>query len=263
MMRNLTAAGVVSGVLLAASLAKADTKSGFGQQQGQFIVSADRLMPLFAYTSFSQDQTGALPPGVNKATATTVQTALSFFQGGTPGMSPETAIYTAPRIGFDYVVVPNITVGGNLVFYTTLGGHTTTEQSFNNGQSMSLSQGTPSTLIFGIAPRGGYVLPLSDMFSLWLRGGFSFYVANTKTPFGTGNTAGSITNNTNQFALDLDPQILFTPISHLGVTAGLTTDIPIAGGHSVTNAAVNASTTASAGSSIFYFGAELGLVGWF
>jgi hypothetical protein len=263
MMRPLATFGVLLGTLLTTSLAKAEAKGAFGQQ-GEFIVSADRLVPVFSFVSVSQTIPGVPAPGLNKVVETNSQTAFSLLLGGTPGAPPEATFFTFPRLGLDYVVVPRITIGGDLLFYATLGGNSTTETDFANGASRSVTVSAPSTLVFGVAPRGGYILPLSDLFSLWLRGGFSFYTASTKTQNGTGNNAMTTSNNTNQLALDLDPQIVVTPLPHIGITAGLTADIPIAGGHSVTvETPPNPSVTNSAGSSIFYFGAELGILVWF
>jgi hypothetical protein len=259
MMRPLATFGLLLGTLLTASLAKADAKGAFGQQ-GEFIVSADRLVPVFSFVSVSQTVPGQPAAGLSKVVTTNSQTAFSLLLGGTPGAPPEATFFTFPRLGLDYVVVPRITIGGDLLFYTTLGGNSTTETDFTNGSSATVTVSAPSTLVFGVAPRGGYILPFSDLFSLWLRGGFSFYVASTKTQNGNGVATS---NNTNQFALDLDPQIVLTPLSHIGITAGLTADVPIAGGHSVTIETPNVTNTNSAGSSIFYFGAELGLLGWF
>jgi hypothetical protein len=256
MMRSLTALGAMLGVLLATPLASAQGKGSFGQQ-GDFILSADRLLPLFSFTSVSQVAPGAPGPGVSKVTNTDAQTALSFFQGGTP---PLQTFFTFPRVGLDYVLIPNVTIGGDLLFYTTLGGHHTTETDLTNGSSTTDTTASGSMLTFGIAPRGGYILPLSELFSLWLRGGLFFYTSSVKTPEGA---AGTMTESTNQFGIDLDPQLVFTPIPHFGITGGLTADIPIAGGHSITHETPNASTTDSAGSSIFFFGVTAGLIGWF
>jgi hypothetical protein len=255
MMRTLTAFGAMLGVLLAAPLASAQGKGSFGQQ-GDFILGADRLLPLFSFTSIAQVSTLPPPAGQTKVTETNAQTALSFFQGGTP---PLETFFTFPRVGLDYVIVPNVTIGGDLFFYTTLGSHTTIERDFIGGSSSTNTSAAGSALAFGIAPRGGYILPLSQLFSLWLRGGFSYYTGSTKTP----GAAPVTETGANQFALDLEPQLVVTPLPHFGITAGLTADIPIAGGHSETREAGGVSTTTSAGSSIFFFGATGGLIGWF
>ena len=69
--------------------------------------------------------------------------------------------------------------------------------------------------------------------------------------------------NLHQFALDLDPQLVVTPINHIGFTAGVTGDIPIAGGWSGTTNTNGVSQTSSASASVGYFSINLGLLGWF
>jgi hypothetical protein len=264
----------VLGVLFTAPLAGAQNKNNFGQP-GEFIIDADRLVPLFAFSNISLTPLGppignALPPNVSKVTQTVTQTSLSFLWGSTGNGLPTggtilETFYTVPRLGADYVIIPNVTVGGDIVFFTTLGGHQQLETDYSNGQqSNTITTGQPSGLVFGIAPRGGYILGLSDLLSVWLRGGVSYYVGNYKTEQpGPGNGTTTDTVSANQFSLDLEPMLVITPIQHFGITAGLTMDIPIAGGHSETIDTQNQSNSASAGSSIFFFGATVGLLGWF
>jgi hypothetical protein len=269
MMRKVTAVAASIGVFLAAPLVHAQGREDFGRQ-GQFILSADRLVPLLSFTRTSQDQLpapfGNPPPLTNKVTSTYSQTSISLLWGGTSNGSLGSAIdtfYTVPRLGFDYVIVPNVTIGGNIIVFFTLGGSTGSETTFNNGTTMTTSNDNPSALIFGVAPRGGYILELSNLFSLWLRGGVSYYVANSKTTQGTGNGQTTLSNSVNQFAIDLDPQLVITPVPHFGITAGLTADIPIAGGRSAQLDRNGGSTSASAFSSILYIGVTAGLMGWF
>jgi hypothetical protein len=257
MIRKLTAVGASLGVLLTASLADAQGKEQFGQQ-GQFILSADRLFPLFSFTRDSVDEF-APPPGTNKVTTTTTQTGISLLWGST---APEELFFTVPRVGFDYVIVPNVTIGGDLVAFFTLGGSNDTETDFNNGSTSTQSNGKPSMTLFGIAPRGGYILQLSDLFSLWLRGGISFYTATAKTT-DPNNNNNSESDNTHQFAIDLDPQLVITPIPHLGFTVGLTGDIPIAGGHSREVDGNGGSTTVTASASQLFIGITAGMLGYF
>lgn len=264
MRRPLTAALVTLAVLTTAPLAMAQ-KAEFGQQ-GEFIISADRLLPFFGFSSVSFNN------GTNnnqtKNSTTVTQTSLSFFYGGTPSPSllvnggndiGANLFYTVPRLGFDYVIVPNVTLGGDIVLYFTLGGSTSTEIDTNNGKIVN-TNGNPSTTLFGLAPRGGYILPLNDMFSLWLRGGFSYYTATVKA---TANGGATSSGSEHQPSIDLDPQIVFTPIPHLGFTAGLTADIPFAGGFSTTTPNGNGTTTVSNSASAFYFGLTLGMLGHF
>jgi hypothetical protein len=247
------------GVLLTSSLAHAQARTTFGER-GQIIISADRLFPLLSFTHVSQDQ--FVPPvGDNKQVANYSESAISLLWGSSGpqdnSATPQTSFFTVPRVGFDYVIVPNVTIGGDLVVFFTLGGNTSTDSTTNGGVTTTNSVGTPSSLVFGFAPRGGYILRLTDLFSLWLRGGFSYYVASSKTNVG----ADTVTTSTNQFALDLDPQFVVTPIPHLGVTLGVTADLPIAGGHSTDDGASGVSVSKS--SSVLFFGLTAGLLGYF
>ncbi len=266
MIRRWTVCAAISGGLfLAATDVRAQPRDAFGQK-GQFIVSADRLFPLLSYTHVSQD--GAPPPGNSKEVATLNEASISLLWGSSsaPATGSNAAtqaqdtFFTVPRVGFDYVIVPRVTVGGDLVFFFTLGGNASTDTTTNGGVTTTTTVGNPSALVFGVAPRGGYILPLSDMFAVWLRGGFSYYVGNTKDSTPNGVT---FLYSTNQFAIDLDPQFVITPIPHLGFTLGLTADIPIVGNHSLETDQNAASTTVSFSSSILFFGATAGMLGYF
>jgi hypothetical protein len=276
MKRTLTAVLASTAVLTAAPAAMAQAKSDFGQQ-GQFILGADRLLSFFGYSHFSYDLgTGG---NLTKNTASYDTSSLGFFYGGTPsstglaggaagGITAYTTnlAYTVPRIGLDYVIVPNVTIGGDVVLYFTVGGSSSTEMDYSGGTSMTTSNSSPGVTLFGIAPRGGYILGLNDMFSLWLRGGFSFYTWTAKqtvTPAG-GNNGTTYTSSQNQPAIDLEPQIVFHVIPHVGFTAGLTLDIPFAGGWSGSQQPSGGTTqTTSGGASILYFGLNLGMLAYF
>jgi hypothetical protein len=265
MKRRLTAVLATMGAacgLLTTPLAHAQQRAEFGEK-GDFILSADRLVPFFAFSHESADQpTG---PGVNKAVQTETQTSLSFFYGYTTDASD--LFYTVPRVGLDYTIVPNVTLGGDLVLFFTLGHSNGSETDFNNGSSTTTSTTQPSTTLFGIAPRGGYILGLSNVFSLWLRGGLSFYTLSQKTNNNNNNNGNngnnSTTNSVHQFSLDLDPQFVITPVPHVGFTAGLTVDIPFAGGYSNENVNGGTTNTFSASSSVFYLGVTLGMLTYF
>ncbi len=79
MKRTLTAVGLTLGavgILLTTSPAQAQQQTEFGQR-GQFIISADRLVPFFAFTHESEDlQTNATQ---TKLTHSSSSTSLSFF----------------------------------------------------------------------------------------------------------------------------------------------------------------------------------------
>jgi hypothetical protein len=260
MKRTRTAALATVGAVCAlatASLAHAQQRPEFGQQ-GQFILSADRLVPFFGFSHESADNqtTG----GQTKNISTETQSSLSFFYGST--LDTNDIFYTVPRIGFDYTIVPNVTLGGDVVVFFTLGHSTGGEIDNSNGTSQTSSTSDAKNTVFGIAPRGGYILGLNNLFSLWLRGGLSFYTLSNSLPNNNNNNA-TTTNSVHQFSLDLDPQLVITPLPHVGITAGLTADIPFAGGYSNETVAGGTSTTFSASSSVFYFGVTLGMLVYF
>jgi hypothetical protein len=261
----------VAGMLIG-SVAHAQSKATFGDK-GEFIFSADRLAPVLGYSRISQDEPGPLAAGITKVSNSESSSSLGFFWGGSPGYVTAVGgtgatlpnVYTVPRLGFDYTVVPNVTVGGDMVLFFTLGGNQSQETENNGGGKVTTSVSEPKSTIFGLAPRGGYVMHFTDLFSLWLRGGFSFYTATVQQTV-SSNTGVQTTSRVNidQLALDLDPQVVITPIPHFGFTAGLTADLPLTGGHSVTVSTAGASPpSSSASSSLLFIGMTGGLIGWF
>jgi hypothetical protein len=251
MMRSLAAVGVTACVLLAAPVAHAQKKFG---DQGEFIISADRLTTFFSYSHWSQD----LPPnmGASKVTRSGDQTSISLLYGSSADINDP--FFTVPRLGFDYVIVPNVTIGGDAIVFFTLGSNSATDLQLNSGFAAHNPSPSPSTTVFGVAPRGGYILQMSELFSFWLRGGLSYYTGTFKT---TQNGVTVTSETLNQWALDLDPQFVVTPIPHVGFTAGLAADIPFGGSHT-TQTNPNGDSF-SAFSSVFHLGVTIGMLAYF
>jgi hypothetical protein len=274
MKRELAAVVAGLAVVTVPSLAHAQRAAGSFGDQGQFIISADRLFPLLGYSHASETETNP-PPGATKATDSESATSLGFFWGGTPAFTdhptvaqapggiPVTNFYTVPRVGFDYVLLPNVTIGGDLILFFTLGGSQTHEVDNNNGGNQTTTVNEPTNTTFGVAPRAGYILHLSEMFSFWLRGGLSFYTQTWKQSSTNGNQTTTFSANYDQLAIDLDPQLVITPLPHLGFTVGLAADIPLTGGHSYTVDTGGASSSVSAGANIFFIGVTSGILVWF
>jgi hypothetical protein len=269
MVRRLTAVAVGVGVWLSGSLAHAQARGSFFGDQGEFIFSADRLVPVLGYSRIAQNETGPLANNVTRVTDSEDASSLGFFWGGSPGFAaaPLNAtlpnVFTIPRVGFDYTVIPNLTVGGDLVLFFTLGGNQSKETDDNAGGKTTASVNEPKSTIFGIAPRVGYILRFTSLLSVWLRGGFSYYTATVTQTLENANVQTTTSVNVDQLALDLDPQLVITPIPHFGFTVGLTGDIPLTGGHSLTTRTPTNTTSLSASSSLLFVGMTGGLVGWF
>jgi hypothetical protein len=251
MMRSLTI-GVVAGcVLSTASFARAQMKQEFGEV-GESIVSADRLVPLLSWSHWSQDQA---PPAGASQTLSGDQTSFSILFGSTN--DARDFFYTVPRVGYDYVLPHHVTVGGDMVLLFTTAS--TTLETDRPGMSTKATTSSPGITGFGIAPRGGYILPLSDMFSLWLRGGMSFYTFNSSSTVGATKTTGG----QEQWAFDLEPEIVATLIPHVGFTGALDVDIPFGGSSSSSTTTGGVTNTFSAFSSVAYVGATVGMLTYF
>lgn len=235
-----------------AAMAQAQAKSDFGGQ-GEFIISADRLLPVLAWSKDTISDN-------NHDSWSTEQTSLSLLAGttnnptfgeaGIPGVLGAPArvivaagstvlesVYNVPRVGFDYTIVPNVTIGGDLMLWFVLGSSYT-----DSIPNMSTTVTGPSGTAFGIQPRGGYILGLNDTFSLWLRGGLSFYTASFSVP-SSFNCNTSDGGNMNVFGLDLDPQFVISPMNHVAITVGPAIDLGFAGGVSATAHGPNCNTT--------------------
>ncbi|HEY6458517.1 MAG TPA: hypothetical protein VIY73_00150 [Polyangiaceae bacterium] len=259
MVKALAGAGMGIAVFLAGGTAAAQPAglSEFGNQ-GQFILSADRLVPVFAFTSQKED-VGGLPANTTGSTTST-QTSLSFFWGNNGGVISG-SVFDVPRVGFDYVVVSHLTIGGDIAAFFTLGGHTT-DHVESNGVSTDTTTSNPSQQAFGIAPRIGYVFGLSPAISFWLRGGVSYYLVQQKTTDSTANPVTTTTDKGDTFAFDFDPQFVFAPVPHFAITVGPALDIGF-GGHVTTDTTTNGATQSSSlGFMPINFAVAVGLLGW-
>lgn len=251
MLRTLTAVGAMLGVMATSSLAQAQSRE-LGTP-GEFIISADRLVPLFAYTRVDQHT-------APNSSTTTSQTSISLLWGEN---TQQPVFFTVPRAGFDYVVIPNLTIGGDLAIYFSLGSNVSSKTTDAAGTTTTTSGGNGGVFLFGIAPRVGYILRLNHFISFWFRGGVSFYTQTNNGP--KLNAAGAFDRTMNdEFALDLDPQVVFTFVPHFGVTAGLTADIPLSGETAATQFnGTGGSLEESEGLSQLFFGVTVGLIGYF
>jgi hypothetical protein len=251
----LLAATAVAAATFTASTGHAQTHTPIGEK-GQLIFSADRLVPLFSWSRVAQDDLN-----VPNRFTTTNQTSFSFFWGSNFFSQPASIFFAIPRVGFDYVVIPHLTVGTDLALFVTADFHQSTETDVN-GNSNTISTGSGTLFSFGIAPRVGYMIHINDLLTFWPRGGLSFYTFTTITPQdGMGNTTHT---NVTQLAVDLEPQLVITPVSHFGFTVAIDGDIPFYGRQAITTFAGNGSSNSNAAnSSIGFFGITLGMLGYF
>jgi hypothetical protein len=274
MMRKLLAVAAGLGVTLAGSQALAQPAGAEFGRQGEFIFSADRLFGFFAFTSDKVDVPDANAQSHN---ITTNQTSFSFFWGsngsffptlvqgggGAFNLSPGTStFYSVPRLGFDYTIIDNLTIGGNLILFFTVGssnnehiqrGNATTDNSVSN----------PGVLVFGFAPRVGYIINVSPLLSLWLRGGLSYYRGQAKDVNNNVNPQVTTTDSADTFGIDFDPQLVISPVPHFAFTVGPALDVGFGGHltHDVQTGSTDQNT--SVNYSQVNFAVNAGLLGWF
>ena len=162
-MKRILALGGIAAATLAPSIALAQDAGHFGDQ-GQLAISTDANLGLTgsAYTN-----------------------------------QPGSTFTLLLQPGADYFVIPNLSIGG-LLLYEHLGS--------SEGGTTSSSDS------FGIGPRVGYNVRLSDSFSLWPRASFTFVT--------TSNSQGnqSFSNNTTEVGLFVP--VLFHPAQHFFLGVG-------------------------------------------
>jgi hypothetical protein len=237
----------------------AQEAKGFGEK-GQLIISADRLFPLFSYTSQSTTETRN-----DNTTVTTTDKGSSFvlLLGREPGIS---SVHTIPRVSVDFTIIPRLTLGGTIVVGFGLGGSHNTETNPPNGPKVTTSNDAPTQTILGFGPRVGYILPLGEILAFWPRGGISFYSDRTRTvDNGNGNPNQpqiTTTDTATLWSLDVDPQLCIVPIPHFFFNAGPLLNIPLTG--SVSHEQANGGTTQTTKNdlSVWHIGISVGLGGW-
>ncbi|WP_394836075.1 hypothetical protein LVJ94_04105 [Pendulispora rubella] len=242
MRRTILGLGMVAGALLASSTAYAQGKTDLGQK-GQFILSADRLLPVVSYESVKTDTNGG---------STTESSArMSLLTANFSHRS----VFDVPRASLDYAIIDHLTIGGS-VFVAFDVSHSRTNKGGNLTQDVDLSKES----FFGFAPRVGYVLPLSASVAFWPRGGFSYIRRNFQSP---DSSDADLSASVDQFALDLEPMFVLSPVPHFGITVGANIDIPVTGKNKTDVRNGNTTTSVSFDSTQFYLGATAGILGYF
>ena len=233
----------------AGSSAAQDGAHGFGAK-GQLIFTADRLVPLFAYTSNKVTD----PDGSSQSFHSTTLSVLPNVNGlGANNNTP--SFYNVPRLAFDYTVIDRLTVGGSIAFMVTPGASVNTTD--RGGTTVSSDAAT--TTYFTLAPRVGYILPLSDMFAFWPRGGLTFATLSTRSPDRDVTTTNSFT----QWAVNLEAMFALLPVTNFYFLAGPVLDIPLTGTAKREEARPGRVDTQSTDFSSFHTGLTVGIGGYF
>ncbi len=234
----------LAAVLVTTSIAAADTVGNDFGQQGQLILSADRLSPLFSYSRVKTDQGGG-----DSTTQSTTSMNL-FWAGNTQDF------YDIPRAGLDYVIAPNLTLGGTV--FVTVPMSSTRSTTQNN---VTTDRDGTKVDAFGLGVRVGYAMPLTPRISFWPRGGISYTRVGTtnQQQGGNGNTTSSTVTQT---AINLEPLFVFSLAPHLGIELGPVIDVPLSGNTHDEVQVMNMTVSSDNSSSQFHFGITAGLLGY-
>ena len=173
-------------------------------------------------------------------------TSLSLTALGVGGVTLNP--FAVPRLGLDFILPSNITLGG-AVGFTHLSGSTS-----NKGRSQDVG----SVFLYSVSPRVGYRIPLSDSIDLTPRGGLTFAGASGSVT--DGNDDASIF----AIAISADAPLAFRLTDSFNILVGAGIDYTVSA--NVTTSSSNGTTTTSRSQevkgSLFSIQAWLGIGGY-
>jgi hypothetical protein len=262
---NMRARSMISALVLSMSMvmtarAWADEPepqpARFGERN-QLVITADRLVPIFGYTT----QAITVNEGDTTTTITDSGASMAFLVGHEPSLG---TMHTVPRLAVDFTPLPSFTIGTAFVLAFGLDG-THTEERIPKDQPATIRENErPGATLFGFAPRVGYVLPIGKNLAFWPRAGLAFYSAKTQREQTSNSGVTSTATETDSiFSLDLDPQLVWTPLPHLLVHAGTLTNIPLTGSHETSFAQAGEHKDRSDDLSLIHIGISAGFGIWF
>lgn len=231
----LRAAVVLSAVVAAPSALAADMGSA-----GTIYIGAERMFGL----SFNHEKRE--PAG---GTVTNSHTDIGLLWN--PGLNSP---YTIPRMGIDFAVIDNLTVGAGLGFWTS-SSSTKTE---TGGTTVDQDGDTTTAVLF--SPRVGYMIGLSDRLGIWLRGGFTYFSISSSSPERNGTKT---TSSSNGLAFSLDPIFVVSPVEHFGFFGGLMVDLPLSGKVKGETTTGGSTTTNETDTKFQNIGLNFGILGYF
>ena len=256
MLHGLIAGSVATLAMFASTEASAEEPPRFGER-GQLVVTADRLVPLLGYTSQSITATD----GDITTKTTDTGGSVAFLIGREPQLG---VMHTIPRVAVDVSVLPRVTIGTSVAIAFGIDGAHTEERTPRVGQRTVRENAIPGSTLFGFAPRVGYVVPLGRHLTFWPRAGIAFYSVKSQREVTSnlGVTSSSAQTDT-IFSLDLDPQLVWTPLPHVIVHAGPLANLPLTGAHETSFAQAAEVKDRSDSLTVFHFGISAGLGVWF
>jgi hypothetical protein len=119
----------------------------------------------------------------------------------------------------------------------------------------------PSSESVLIAPRVGWLKPLSSNVGLWLKGGPTWAMRAGSEPSSEPGSRRTVEQR--QWALSLEPQLVFMPLRHVGLSVGGAFDLGFDGENKVTYRSGHEQTTSRLDETVSTYGITLGLLALF
>lgn len=228
----------------------------FGER-GQLVVTADRLVPIVGYTT----QSITAIDGDTTTKVTDSGASLAFLVGREPSLG---VVHTVPRVAFDFTFLRRLTIGTSFALAFGIDGTHTEERTPRVGPRTVREGSNPGATLLGFGPRVGYVLLLRKDLAFWPRAGLAFYSVKAQreqtSNLGVSSTA---TETDTTFSLDLNPQLVWTPLPHVLVHVGPLANVPLTGSHETSFAQGAEQKDRSDDLTIVHFGISAGLGVWF
>jgi hypothetical protein len=205
-----------------------------------FLLGVERITNVL---SWSTKQTVELS-NFNTFGPTTIElersgTDVSFLGSG----GPSTNVFGIPRLTLDGMFGNGLTLGGSISYMTVSGKHETV-----SGNANKSNVDDPTSSVFIFAPRVGVVIAASPTVGIWLRGGISRISASTDSQSVDNSgqpLGGTVTTTLTLVDVTLDPQLIITPVPHVGITLGALLDIGASGTLEQTGSTSSMDVTAS------------------
>ncbi len=112
----------------------------------------------------------------------------------------------------------------------------------------------------GVAPRLGYIVPLTPSLAFWPRAGVAYSTVSKSSSNSASATSFGSVASLNQFSVDLEGNLVYSPFPHLGFDLELFGSIPASGNASVDNGNGTSSSIPIAEAVVGLTG---GILGWF
>jgi hypothetical protein len=234
-MRHCVKWGFLSSLLFALHSSPARAEGELGQA-GTFAISAERLFGV-TFASVTGQRAGV--------DVSAKQTLISLLNNGSASTSGDrfASAYSTARIGADYFIIPGLSVGGNLGFFTFSDSNSdgSTTQDAGNGNGIL------------VAGRAGYAYMFTPKLGIWPRGGLTYMGGHAE------NADASVQNGATALALTLEVPFVITPMPHLAFLIYPFWDIGLSGSRSITLGTQTNTTDANTHG----IGIQTGITGYF